>query len=500
MLKKEKKLTALMLVGLLALMQVTACGSGKNKTGETKAAETKAEETKAAGKETEKKTFEGTEVSTSLFSLTYADDWTYNEDETSDSDSYCYVSLSIPDGDTTPLDVSISASVEDAFSYRDDLHYNGIDAYELVEEKSIDTVNVGGVECVECETTSWGVPQLLYMGRDEASGTTVSVSIYDDYEDIRVKDLVDSITFSLEDTGNVDPPWPWNGEAFSTDATHTYGVGSKTVTSEWLKLDDYVESVDIFSGRVEAIGDTVWVLMDNVLYEYEYKDGALNYISEKDLSDEGDYEELSSDSSGRLYVSGFMEQMLIMEDGEIVTRIDNVDSVLMHPSGTWGISSFYQQPLEKVTLNGESASVEEWPIRSTEETSNAFISQNHVYVTGVSADKDNQTVWVYDTEGNQQFEFGNAELGEPGWMGSVSDVVETENGFIVLDGNVRTLFFYGTDGSLIAEVGDGDLFGTFYPWISSATVMSDGSVLVALVEEREDESAYELLLYRLSGF
>ena len=125
---------------------------------------------------------------------------------------------------------------------------------------------------------------------------------------------------------------------------------------------------------------------------------------------------------------------------------------------------------------------------------------NHVYVTGTSDDKDNVAVWVFDTAGNQQFEFGNVEFAEDGSMGAITDVVETANGYIVFDGNMRSILFYGADGSLLASADDSDLFGTNYPWISSAAVMADGSVLVAMTEERADDSADELLVYRLSGF
>lgn len=85
-------------------------------------------------------------------------------------------------------------------------------------------------------------------------------------------------------------------------------------------------------------------------------------------------------------------------------------------------------------------------------------------------------------------------------MGAITDVIETPNGYLVLDGNMRNLLFYGTDGTLLATVDNEELFGTAYPWISSACLMPDGSVLIALTEERADESADELLIYRLSGF
>ena len=54
------------------------------------------------------------------------------------------------------------------------------------------------------------------------------------------------------------------------------------------------------------------------------------------------------------------------------------------------------------------------------------------------------------------------------------------------------------DASKSAE--DSDLFGTSYPWMSSASVMADGSILIGMTEERPDESADEFIVYRLTGF
>ncbi|MDX8419223.1 hypothetical protein MOZ60_03845 [Stecheria sp. CLA-KB-P133] len=445
-------------------------------------------------------TAEGTKASTALFSLSYTDDWALDEDKTNDSSDYCYMELTIPQNNTALVTVEIKASVDSAGSYRDRLKGSGIDAYELVEKQSVETTNIGGVECVEYESEYWGSSTLTYLGRDEPSSTTVFVSISGDQEDSRVKDLIKSLQFTLTDIDNTDAPWPWNGEPFSTDVQHTYSAGDHTITADWLKLDDPLLVSDLFSGRVEVTGDTVWVLLDNTLYQYQYSDNALTFIDKQDLTDKGDYEELSADSSGKLYVSGFMEPMLVMENGEVTGQYEDVDSAVIHPDGNWGLSAFVGRPLRKISLNGETAQIEEWALRSSAETDRAFLSQNHIYVSGTSDDKGQETVWVFDTAGNQQFEFGNVEFSENGSLGSITDVVETANGFIAFDGNMRSILFYGGDGNLLATADDEELFGTSYPWISSAAVMPDGSVLVALSEGRADDSADELLLYRLSGF
>ncbi len=97
-------------------------------------------------------------------------------------------------------------------------------------------------------------------------------------------------------------------------------------------------------------------------------------------------------------------------------------------------------------------------------------------------------------------ELGNQEYGGEQSLGSITNVQETENGFIGLDGNMRDVFFWKSDGRLLGSAEDSELFGTDYPWISTAARLSDGTVLVGLTEDRADKSATEFIVYRISGF
>ena len=64
----------------------------------------------------------------------------------------------------------------------------------------------------------------------------------------------------------------------------------------------------------------------------------------------------------------------------------------------------------------------------------------------------------------------------------------------------RNLYIWGPDASVLGSVEAPDLFGARYAWIAGAAKQDDGSILVALTQDRDDDSATELLLYRLSGF
>ena len=439
----------------------------------------------------------GTHMEMTLWDIYYPEGWTENEDDKGDSETNSYGRLEYKQGDEVLLSVGITATVEDCGGYRDFLHASGIDAHALVADKSVEQENIGGVPCVVSETTSWGEPVLTYMGRDVGSGTTVKVSITGEYSDPEVDKLIKNLAFHLEDTGNEDYPWPWEGEAFSTDSEHSKMIADTTITSVWVPFEEPLLAYDIFSGRIASVGESLYVLLDNVLYEYTLGD-KLTLKSTMELDD--DYEELSADQSGNLYLTGFMSPMLTIKDGAVIATNDDIDKAVIHSSGTWGVSWFYGSETEKVVFDGNKASKEAWPAISQDRLNTVCLSEDHIILAGADADTENEAIWILDTEGNQQMELGNQEYGGEQSLGSITNVQETENGFIGLDGNMRDVFFWKSDGRLLGSAEDSELFGTDYPWISTAARLSDGTVLVGLTEDRADKSATEFIVYRISGF
>ncbi len=439
----------------------------------------------------------GTHLETTLWDIYYPEGWQEDKDYEGDSETSSYGRLNYKQGEEVLLSVDISASVNDCLEYRDFLHASGIDAYELAVDGTVEQKNIGGVPCVFSETTSWGEPVLTYVGRDAGSGTTVRVTIAGEYTDPEAGRLLDNLAFHLEDAGKEDYPWPWEGEAFTTDRKHTKMIADTTITSEWVPMEEPLLAYDIFSGRLVSSGDSIYVLLDNVLYEYTLGD-TLKLKNTMKLED--DYEEISADEDGNLYLTGLMSPMLTIKDGEVIASNEDIDKAVIHSSGTWGISWFYGSEPEKVVFDGKKASKEEWPAISQDRLKTACLSENHILLAGVDSDTDREAVWILDTEGNQEMELGNQEFGGEQSLGSITNVQETENGYIGMDGNMRSLFFWKKDGSVLGSAEDGDLFGTSYPWISTATRLPDGSVLVGMAEERADKSATEFIIYKVSGF
>ena len=66
--------------------------------------------------------------------------------------------------------------------------------------------------------------------------------------------------------------------------------------------------------------------------------------------------------------------------------------------------------------------------------------------------------------------------------------------------NMHEVVLWTADGTWIGAVTDEDIFGTSYPWFAAADMADDGSILVVMSDTRADESADEVLVFKLSGF
>ena len=126
------------------------------------------------------------------------------------------------------------------------------------------------------------------------------------------------------------------------------------------------------------------------------------------------------------------------------------------------------------------------------------IDNQYILVSGSAVEDGEQYIFVYDYSGELLMQLG----GEPDGfgLGSITYATSTPNGFLALDGNMREVILWTADGTWIGAADDGDLFGTSYPWIAAADIADDGSILVVMSDTRPDESADEVLVFKLSGF
>ena len=463
--KRLSSLTAI----LLSLLLLTSCGGGST------------EPTEAP---------ELTTLETSLWTLSYdADQWVLDEEYLYEDETTSLAILTIPGEDDTDLiSVEIRADITDPYGFRSNLIYYGFNEYDYAEENAYDLTPVGGVDCLKSE----GTFSLCYFGRVEEANASVYIEIDGEYQDERVAAFLEGLTFHLEDIGNEDGPWYWEGEPFQ-GRNSSVQLGSFTLESTWVPFLNPVMTYETFDHQIAATGDRAYILSESILQEYELTGENLAFLG--DLETGLDISFISSTADGSLWLSDFTEPLTVWKDGAQTASYEGTDNVVMHPSGQWGVSWFSSPECQKVTFSGDSMTTTPLTFQGMSSVSSLSIGQNYIMASGYAEDEDAHKVFVYDVNGTPVM-----TLTGPDNLGSVTYVAETANGFLALDGNMREIVLWTKDGTYIGTADDGDLFGTNYPWFAHGTQLSDGSILVLMTEERPDRSAMEVLVYQLKGF
>ncbi len=454
--------------------------------------------TKAPQQQTQPPTLppNGEKLEAGLWTLIYDPEvWTYDEEDYYADEEYAELMLIIPQGeDSYKVNVEFSICLEDPGNFREWLHSYGFDAYEYDVNHAYELVNLGGIPCLKQEGNYWGEPCLRYIGRDEASSATVFMEIVGEYEDPQVAQLLAGLTFQAKDIGGEDGPWYWEGEPFSAPDLNV-GVGVYSLSSQWLPISDPIITFDTFDHAVAAAGDSVYILGDEFLRRYDFDGSGLTFAEETELGE--DYTAIQTDTAGKLWISGFMEPLTAIQNGAQTESYSETDKVTMHPDGQWGISWFSGPECVKFSLAGGSFSGSEIKFPEVSSIVTLLIDENRIYVCGHAADDSGHKVFIYDHSGTLQMTLAD-EDGEG--LGCITFISETENGFLGLDGNMREIILWSPEGAFIGAFDADELFSTNYPWFCAGTVLSDGSMLVIMTEERQDESAMELVAFRLTGF
>ena len=488
--KQTKRRILCALLAALMLFSLTACGKKDQETPDPAPAES---DQQGSAEMKSPKT-----INTNLWDLTYdeSDGWVYEEDDFYDDETFSKIILTIPNeaGDSDIINTEIRVSVEDPYTFRDYLTSYGFDEYEYEVNHAYDFTQVGGVDCLEQEGNYWGSPCLRYFNRLESAGATVFLEIVGEYEDARVDKLLSGLTIQLEDIGNEDGPWYWEGEPFSAQP-HSTMVGTYTLSSQWLPITDCILTKETFDHAAAVTGDQAFLLVDGALKRYDYDGTSLKFA--EDIALDAEYEAIFADTAGTIWLSNFVEPLISWKDGAQTASYEGPDYVAMHPSGTWGISWFSGPECEKITLSGGAVATEPIVFKEVDLISHLLVDENHIYVSGSDVGRGDHKVFVYDTAGTLQLTLADAD---GSGLGSVTFVAETANGYLALDGNMREVVLWTKDGTYIGTADDSDLFGTSYPWFCGGVKLADGSILAIMTEDRADESTMELVAFKLSGF
>jgi len=420
------------------------------------------------------------------------DGWVLAEDDyyMSEYGGNAYIRILDEDGYTDVV-VEIDAYEEDASSFREALYNNGIDLKDYVDG-TCELKDIGGISMAAADL---GDGDWYFFGRDVAAGVNYSVYVSPMDETV-VPALLENITFTASGTDNIDPPWPWEGEPISA-GTASQMIGTYTLTAEFIPMGEAMVTYSTFEHDIAVIGDTVYLLSDYALYEYAYDGASLSLVKEIPL--DGEYEFIEKTDDGTYIISGFMEPVVGYNGDAAQFTYEGPDHFSVAPGGTWGISWFTSgEDCELYAFNDGTLSGSPFPFPEVDIIGQVCIDENYIFVSGSSVEDDDHYVFVYDYSGELQLQLG----GEPdGWgLGSITYAVSTPNGFLALDGNMREVVLWTADGTWIGAADDSDLFGTNYPWIAAADMAEDGSILIVMSDERWDESADEVIVFKLSGF
>ena len=485
-----KKLLALLLA-VLMLFSLAACGE--------KEPEIEIEDPGVPVKEdveTEEPVEDGnvTLHENTYFSVIYdeAAGWSLAEDDyyIYETGGNAYLRILDEEGNTDIV-VTINADEDDAEGFRKSLYVNGFDA-KAYAEGNVETVDVGGQPMLYVDQDNG---DRFFFGRNEEVGVYYTIDATN-WEDPRVPALIDGITCTASGTDNVEAPWPWEGEAFAPETAEQM-VGTYTLKAEFLPMSEALTTLETFKHDVEVIGDKVYLHSDYVLREYTCDGAALTFSREIPLDAEYEYVE---SAGGNLVLSNFMKPTIGHDGDAVLWSYDGPDKFSVAPDGTWGISWFSSgETTEKFTFSDGALVGEAFPFTEVDTISKLCIDDSYIYVTGYPVEGDGHHVFVYDHAGTLQMQLSGDPTASIG-LGSITYLTKTANGFIALDGNMRDVVLWTADGTWLGAVEADDLFGTDYPWLASADVMADGSILCVMSQDRADGSAMEAVAFKLSGF
>lgn len=492
-----KKVISLLLAAVM-LLGLAACGGGETpateppETDPAPAATTPPPATDPPATEPA-----GELVETSRWSMRYDPQvWAWEEEDALDETDYrSMLTLIIPDPENEGEELvwlRVRAMETDHDNFRANLRNGGFDQYEYAVNNAYDTVSIGGLDFLLDNTSDdyW-----IYFTRLVGAGVDAEIIVTGDVTNPAVEELLQTLNFTIDDGDNVDPPWFWEGQPYAVDPGEAV-VGTFTLQSVQIPFAEPIVTYDTFNHNVAVAGETVYISSSDEPASYSFDGTTLTYVGSLGLEDSYAFIEPADD--GSIWCSYLTSPLIKWDGSAIVASYKDTKSVAIHPDGSWGISWFSSPDVAKLTFAGGAMTTEAVTLAELQSISHMLIDANgYLYACGSAATGDGHKVFVY----NEKLELVTTlQDSDGGGLGSITFATSTDNGFLVIDGNMRDIILYTPDGTYIGACDMSDLCGTDYPWPCDADVLADGSILVVVTDERQDESADELIAFKISGF
>ena len=295
----------------------------------------------------------------------------------------------------------------------------------------------------------------------------------------------------------------------------TVDVGGLSVTSEWLPMQYAIWGKERQTVRAAVTEKSVFVLVGGQISEFINKNGVLALARDfPDIVPETESATYSSIQVGGneslVLTCGAHHNACILRDGKKAatnTERLRINNLVMHPSGTWGVTSWTDvEDLAKVTTANDTFAVEPYEGLFAEMASASCvgISEKHIMLSGKSVETENQVVFIYDLDGNLALTLGDVNSGD-GKLRVTRSVIETSNGYVV-GGDFGDVTFFDLQGNYLGSYDRDEMFGAGTngkgsKWLSSLVPMPNGDILATMsVTLTADETQGDVTLFLISGF
>lgn len=430
-----------------------------------------------------------------LMTLMYdtADGWVYDKEDIDGDERFGRMVLHLEDSDGVACEVNVAVSNESEGSFRKGLARAGLDLRAYALDGKYERKQVDGYELVKVDGNRY---HREYRGYDAKSQKALTLYLNITPNEPKIDKLLSGLHFNLKEVDSPKvTPWPWDGERVTTD-DKSYMAGTATIKSQMIPFDEPEITVDIFNHDIAVAGDKLYLLDKKVLKVFDYDGKSLKNGRVVDSLNGYNFVDVMPD--GTVVVSGFHESLIGIKDGAKVFSYDDMKYFALAPSGKWGVNYFDAKSCERCTFGSDGISREAMNIDFMDPTvylRSLDITDQHMLVGGESKTTGGQALLIADHKGKLLKTL--TDTGED--LGSVTFATETPNYFFALDGNMRNVMLWQKNGECVGAIDVSELFTSDVDWLCNGQRQPDGSILVVLACSRDDDSATEVVVFKLTG-
>lgn len=157
----------------------------------------------------------------------------------------------------------------------------------------------------------------------------------------------------------------------------------------------------------------------------------------------------------------------------------------LHPSGTWGLTSFVGSDVEKLKVEGDKCSTSTWALKNLGDEKKRVGPMRMINSIGFAGDlalvggilagpKETRAVVAFDAEGNEKLRIGSDKPAADDGFGWIHAATECAPGICVADANYRAISIWTKDGKFVGRIKLDQALGLPTPWAQTLAPSPDG--------------------------